>query len=197
MRGLALIATGLGLLSSSACTTIDHYSGADGPPGGYISGTSSFQRTMSDLNPFSNYNSQWSLVRVIAPPGATYCRIVDTNPFAPDGPKTEGAPNEKREVMLAYLASATSAAFECRTPNGVMKRTVKAVPFEMAYRDKVFSTVQVKPPLVHVDPTDTEAESRWSSLATELCPLGSKQASAFVCKPGMFEKLKAVDLAGS
>lgn len=200
MRGiLSIIAL---LVTCGGCTTVDRYRGLDGPPGGYVSGTSSFQRTMSSLNPFGSYNSQWTLVRVIAPPGATRCRIVDQNPFAPDGPKTEGAPDAKREVMLAYLASATSAEFECRTPDGVMRRKVDAVAYEWprlksAPPSSFTITTQVKPPLVHIDPTDPEAESRWRSLSTELCPHGSERASTFVCKPGMFEKLKAVDLAGS
>lgn len=200
MRGLACIAAAVGGLSSIGCTTVDKYSGLDGPPGGYVSGTSSFQRAASSLNPVSDYNSQWTLVRVIAPPGATRCRIADQSMFVPDGPKTEGAPDAKREVMLTYDADATSAAFECKTPAGVVKRTVKAVPYNWPRPEQarftIDMTTQVKPPLVHIDPADPYAKQRWADLAIELCPNGSARASAFVCKPGMFEKLKAEDIGG-
>jgi len=188
----------LAVLATGACTTVDRFSGLDGPPGGYVSGTSPFHRTMSSLNPFSDYNEQWTLVRVIAPPGATRCRIVDANPFSPDGPLTVGAPNAGREVTLAYDANATFAEFECRTPAGVMKRRVDAVPYTwpelFGYRRAFPIVTQVKPPLVHIDPTDPEAEQRWRDLATELCPVVSERASGFVCKPGMLEKLRAKDI---
>lgn len=195
MRGLVWTVAGLGLFGTTSCTTPDRYRGLEGPPGGYVSGTSPFQRTMSDLNPFSDYNTQWTLVRVVAPPGATRCRIADQSPFVPAGPQPEGEPDAKREVMLTYHASAEAAAFECRTPEGVKKRTVKAVVYETKYQDKVFMRTQVKPPLVHIDPSDPEAEQRWTELAAELCPEVSERASGFVCKPGMLEKLKAEDLA--
>lgn len=197
MRGLAWMS--LGVLAAGGCTTVDKYSGLDGPPGGYVVGSSPFQRTMADLNPFqSQYTHQWALVWVVAPPGATQCRIADQSPFMPDGPKAEGRPDAKREVMLTYDAFAETAAFECKTPDGVKKRTVKAVVYEMPVSKKsprsfAFRT-QVKPPLVHIDPNDPEAERRWTELAAELCPEVSERASGFACKPGMLEKLKAEDL---
>jgi len=180
---------------------VDKYSGLDGPPGGYVVGSSPFQRTMADLNPFqSQYTHQWTLVRVVAPPGATRCRIADQSSFMPEGPMAEGRPDEKREVMLTYDAFAETAAFECRTPEGVKKRTVKAVVYEMpvpgsAPKTSARLSTPVKPPLVHIDPSDPDAERRWRELAAELCPEVSARAFGFVCKPGMLEKLKAEDLA--
>lgn len=197
MRGWASIAVGIAVVTTGGCATPDKFRGLDGAPGEYVSGTSPLQRGFSAINPFSDYNSQWTLVRVIAPPGATKCRVADTNPFRPVGPMTIGAPNARREVMLAYDALAKSAAFECRTPAGVVKRTVKAVPYDWpqhpSFPTKFGVTTQVKPPLVHIDPTDVEAERRWRELSAELCPVVSERAS-FVCKPGMLEKLKAQDL---
>jgi hypothetical protein len=54
--------------------------------------------------------------------------------------------------------------------------------------------VQVKPPLVHIDPADPEAERRWSEIVSELCPAPPARAGFIICQPGMLEKLKAEDL---
>lgn len=195
-----VFATAIGLVTLAACTTVDKYSGLDNPPGGYIVGSSSFQRTMADLNPFqSQYTHQWVRIRVIAPPGATRCRIADQSPFMPEGPQADGRPDAKREVMLAFDAFSDFAAFECKTPEGVVKRRVGAVLYESllskaATAGYFKTTAKVKPPLVHMDPADPDAEQRWQAFATELCPVVSERAFAFACKPGMLEKLKAADI---
>lgn len=190
--GLGVVAcTGLGL---GGCTTVDRYRGLDGPPGGYVSGTSPFQRAMSDINPMSDYNSQWVLVRVIAPVGATRCWVADKSPFDPAGPKAEGQPDDKREVVLAHKAHSDTATFACKTPAGEVKRSVKAVPYEMRYRDKVIHTTPLKPPLVHLDPSDAEAGARWTAISAELCPQISERAGNMICKPGMMDKLRAADI---
>lgn len=202
MRGLVLTAIGAAA-SAGACTTTDRYSGLDGPPGGYVVGSSQLQRTMADLNPFqSQYTNQWTLVRVVAPPGATACRIADQSPLIPKGPQPEGKPDANREVMLTYDAFAKSAAFECKTPDGVVKRTVDAVSWQMSWPKQApgggyTPTTPVKPPLVHIDPKDPEAERRWTALAAEICPEISDRAFGFACKPGMLDRLKAADIGAA
>jgi hypothetical protein len=186
---------------AGGCTTIDQYRYADAPPGQAVSGTSPFSRTMETLNPFTGgYNQTWTRIRVIAPPGADACRIAGQSIFISDGPSPGGKPNENREVMLAYEEGAKSASFECRTPQGVVRRTVKAsvytqpVPETAAARGRKPWTYHVLPPLVHIDPNDPGAEARWTAIAAELCPEISERVFGFVCKPGMLEKFKAADL---
>lgn len=190
-----MFATAICLVSLAACTSVDKYSGLDGPPGGYVVGSSPFQRTMADLNPFqSQYTHQWVRIRVIAPPGATRCRIADQSPFMPPGPQAEGKPDAQLQVMLAYDAFSSTAAFECKTPDGLVKRSVRAVVYESTFANRFKHTTHVKPPMVHIDPRDPDAEARWTAFAAELCPVVSERASSFSCKPGMLEKLKAADI---
>ena len=82
MRGLVSGVVGCTALAMGGCTMVDSYRGLDGAPGDYVSGTSQFQRVMSGINPMSDYNSQWVLVRVVAPAGATRCWVADKSPFA-------------------------------------------------------------------------------------------------------------------
>lgn len=181
--------------ASAACTGIDRYGGLDGPPGGYVTGSSPVQRMMSELDPVkSQYKNQWVRIRVIAPAGATRCRIADQSLFMPLGPQAEGRPDSAGAVMLTYDAFSSTASFTCDTPDGRVKRSVNAVPYVLTLSGRYMNTVQVKPPMVHVDPSDADAEARWTSLAAELCPVVSERATAFACKPGMLEKLKAADI---
>lgn len=150
---------------------------------------------MADLNPVtSQYTTQWVRIRVIAPPGATRCRIADQSPFMPLGPQAEGRPDSMRQVMLTYDAHSQSAAFICDTPAGNIKRSVKAVPWTMTFGGKPLGTLQVKPPMVHIDPSDQDAAARWTGLAAELCPTVSERAYSITCRPGMLEKLQAADI---
>ena len=193
-RRLASGVVGCAALAMGGCTAVDTYRGLDGAPGDYVSGSSQFQRVMSDINPMSDYNSQWVLVRVVAPAGATRCWVADKSPFDPTGPRHEGRPDAKREVLLTHKAYSDTATFACKTPAGEVKRSVKAVPYEMKYRDKVIHTTPLKPPLVHLDPSDAEAGSRWTAIAAELCPQISDRASKMICKTGMMDKLRAADI---
>jgi len=186
----------LSMCLAAGCTSIDKYNGLDAPPGGTVFGSSSFSRTMETLNPVpSGYGAAWTRIRVIAPLGASVCRIAGQSIFVAPGPEPEGKPNDKGEVMLSYDAEAKSASFECRMPSGVVKRTVEAVPFAIMTRlrsgvERKVSTAHVKPPLVHMDPTDPAAEARWAAISAELCP-----GPTLICEPGMLEKLKAEDLS--
>ena len=127
MRGLVSGVVGCTALAMGGCTMVDSYRGLDGAPGDYVSGTSQFQRVMSGINPMSDYNSQWVLVRVVAPAGATHCWVADKSPFDPKGPKHEGRPDAKREVLLTHKAISDTATFACKTPGGEVKRSVKAM----------------------------------------------------------------------
>lgn len=190
-----LFALVIASVTSAVCASTDKYSGRMDHRVGYVIGTSQFQRTMADLNPVnSQYTTQRVRIRVIAPPEATQCRIADQSPFMPPGPQPEGKPNSKGEVMIAYDAFSSSAAFVCDTPAGQLTRSVTPAPWQMTFRGWQINTVQVKPPMVHVDPSDPDAAARWTSLAAELCPVVSERASSFSCKPGMLEKRQAADI---
>lgn len=150
----------------------------------------------------------WMRIRVIAPEGATKCR--SGNFFAPGGPQDEGRPNANREVMLTSNHNQNTAHFECETPGGVVRRSVKASVYTMPIppdvpADKMWlyegnRGTKVLPPLVHMDPKDAQAEARWAALGAEVCPVISDRVSpetGFICVRGMLEKFKAVDLAAS
>ena len=150
----------------------------------------------------------WTRIRVIAPKDATECR---SGAFlARGGPEDEGRPNANREVMLTSNQNQNTAQFECDTPGGVVRRSVKAsvytrpippnVPADKMWLYKGDRGAKALPPLVHMDPKDAQAEERWAALGAEVCPVISDRASretGFVCLPGMLEKFKAVDLAAS
>ncbi len=204
MRGSAWLALCLCLFLSPSCTNIDQYRGIEGPPGGYVTGASQANRVFTAFSPNGSggYGAAWVLVRVVAPPAATRCWVTGQSPFSPPGPLTAGVPDAQHEVMLTYQSLASSASFACRTPDGDVRRTVRAVPYHLpptSYTPRWVSSLatQVKPPLVHMDPTDTEAEHRWQKLAAEICPTVSETAFYFVCRPGMLEKLTAEDLGGA
>jgi hypothetical protein len=196
MRVLAVV---FALALVGGCTQIDRYNNADAKPGGTVVGSSPFRRATASLGP---RGPQWIRFRVIAPPDATVCRITGQSIFARPGPETQGKPNEKREVMLTYDVDAKSASFECKTPSGILRRTVQAVRYDMMStlfdgKPRLMEIAWVKPPLVHMDPKDPEAEARWAALGVELCSGPYDGDSHFTCKPGMLEKLKAVDLAAA
>jgi hypothetical protein len=147
----------------------------------------------------------WRRIRVIAPEGATECRSGAV--FARGGPEDEGKPNANREVMLTSNQNQNTAHFECDTPGGVVRRSVKAsvytipippnVPADQMWLYEGNRGTKVLPPLVHMDPKDAQAEARWAALGAEVCPVISDRASpvtGFVCLPGMLEKFKVTDL---
>jgi hypothetical protein len=147
----------------------------------------------------------WKRIRVIAPEGATECRSGD-GLFSRGGPQDKGKPDANREVMLTSREGDRIVHFVCDTPCGAVRRSVKASVYTMPIppnvpADKMWlyerrPSWHVLPPLVHMDPRDPGAEGRWAAIGPEICPVVSDRASTLVCKPGMLEKFKAVDLYG-
>jgi len=152
------------------------------------------------INPYNGNPTgrRYQRIRVIAPPGASVCRIVGQSMFVAPGPQAQGKPNDKHEVTLTYDVEAPSASFECQMPSGVARRTVQAVPYESTQKGYdgnplTVTLMLVKPPLVHMNSQDPEAEARWTALGAELCSPHSESPS-YLCKPGLLGKLKAEDL---
>ena len=175
----------------SSCKQYDQYQNLDGAPGETVFASSPVQR---NLMLGSNRSDQWTRIRLIAPPGATSCKIANHLLHNPRGPEMEGKPDANRFVMLTVTAEIRTAAFSCNTPDGVVRRTVSAVPYQITYRDRVVSTARVLPPLVHLDPDDPTAGRRWQEFWSEACPVVSERAGRIMCKPDMPEKLQAADL---
>ena len=156
---------------------------------------------MESLNPFRaeqrnlDSHSRNSAMQGLPAAGSVVSR------FSFGGPEPEGKPDDKREVMLTYDVEAKSAQLRVQLAAGIVRRRVKAVPYDIMFRrrdtERVLSTAQVKPPLVHMDPTDPDADARWAAISAELCSPGSASVYSLICKPGMLEKLKAVDLGSA
>lgn len=178
---------------------------ADAAPGGAITTVDPVKSAalgwIPQVGPANNPAiHHWTRMRVIAPAGATQCRTL--TPFTSDGPEDEGQPDLNGVLMLAAREGARSIQIACKTPSGVVQRTVTASIYTVEHSPEVrarYSNARphnfyVLPPLVHVDPRDPDAEARWAAIAAELCPEISERVFGFVCKPGMLETFKAADL---
>lgn len=144
----------------------------------------------------------WTRIRVIAPEGATECR--SGSMFSKGGPQARGRPDADRAVMLTSREGDRTAHFVCDTPAGPVRRSVRASVYTHTWSDpppgvkRNFTPkprdFHVLPPLVHMDPREPDASARWAAIGPELCPVVSEQSATLICKPGMMEKFRAVDL---
>lgn len=180
---------------------------ADAPPGGTVTTEDHTRNAVLGWIPQVAPRNRpgiehWTRIRVVAPEGATICRSGTF--FSKGGPEAKGEPDANRVVMLTSRQGDRTAHFACDTPIGEVKRSVSASVYTMPIPPNVPAdrmwfyegnrSWHVLPPLVHMDPRDPAAEARWDALGPELCPEISHRVFGFVCKPGMLEKFKAVDL---
>lgn len=188
-------AVGLALLALAACNTVNK---ADVRPAGLVWTEDKSISWFSDLSGNRAGVNGWIFVRVIAPAGATECEahhnwFDGVNPY----PK---APVDKDGAALVTVRNETAEnGFSCKTPSGVVRRTIASEKFTYSYaisRDRTKRAERsfwIVPPMVHMDPSDSEAAARWDKLHAELCPEGKAYGGA--CRPGVMLNMKLRDLA--
>ena len=190
MRTLAAVFV---LLAMAACSTLHN---ADAPPGGTVTKTTWGDNDLAQFW-FGNHLHQHSYqrVRLIAPLGAFECGVDAFH----GGPQREGLPNERREVDVTVRSGVRHTEFYCKTPQGVIRRTVDAVEvFRHTYEggSRHMEIVLRKfPMLVHVGGADAESEARWTALHAEVCTITPLPSDfQHICEDANFAALRAADI---
>lgn len=179
---------------AAGCYTISF---EDAPPGRYVVVTDNVIRSAS---PFPGGGMRgWMRVQLIVPEGTDRCSSGRTWPPLVAGPQRDAKPNAANELMLTIDPRATEAHFECRTPSGLVERTIGAVKL-----DKVppcpscARTIHEFPPIIHIGAPDSHADARWAALEQALCYDSRRvRLTTDQCRPDVFAMLKARDLKAS
>jgi hypothetical protein len=196
-RDLALAAV---FLAAAGCTSIEK---ADARPGGLVwtENTSIGWMPSGLASPGRAGTRGWIFVRVIAPTGATECRA-ESGLFDGPNPYKSGKPGPDRAALLTVRDAAAQSVFICMTAGGEVRRETPSTKITYTVRgyygkkDEERSYWSV-PPLVHVNPKDADADKHWAAVSEEVCPASGAGRGRNFCKPGMLDKMKAVDLGAS
>jgi len=193
-RGLALAAV---CLAASGCIVIDK---EDRRPGGLVwMENQSVSWMPADLMHGGRAGMKsWAFVRVVAPPGATGCRV-ESGFFDGRNPYPKAKVGADGAAMLTVRNEQPQSVFVCVMPGGAEVRR-EAPSTKVTYMSRVSSTKEtersywVVPPLVHVDQKNPDADKHWAAIGEEICAPASLGRYGAVCKPGMLDRMKAIDL---
>jgi hypothetical protein len=136
----------------------------------------------------------WRFVQVVAPAGSSEC-WVEGSPFDGVNPYPKAPVDAGRAALVSVRNERSRYTFACRTPEGVARRTVTSEKATSSYRggSKTYThSYWITPPLVHIDPADAEASTRWDKLRAEICPPG-KPGPSPACEDRL-DRMKRRDL---
>jgi hypothetical protein len=192
---MKLLPVAIACLFLAGCNTIKR---EDVRPGGTVVTEDKAISWMSDLSGNPAGHRGWKFVKVIAPPGASECRVEGSmfdgvNPYEKARVEIDGS------VLLTVRNEQAKQTFACRTAEGVKRRTVQSERITNTFTDykqrpytrRYWST----PPMVHIDPSDPQAAARWDALWEEVCPAAARFRTG-PCTGERFANMKARDLAG-
>lgn len=186
-------------LLAAACNTVET---SDPRPGGQVWTEDKSISWLSDTSGNPAGHKNWIFVRVIAPAGATECRVEASmfdgvNPF----PKTPV--DDKGAAMVTVRDEKDKSSIACRTPEGWVKRTLASERIVNTFKDYTGKKTYQRgywavPPMIHIDPKDLQAAARWDALAAEICPVVTRNPPFPVnaCRDDRLERMKARDISG-
>jgi hypothetical protein len=177
----------------AGCTTTTK---ADAPPGATVTTENESASWLPrGISGEKQGMQNWTRIRVIAPAGARQCVSGSVLPLIYGGPQAIGRPDTKGEVMLTTDMEAGAVHIRCTTADGDVARTVKAYRYSRTFQNGMKSSFPIQPPMIHMNPSDPQAEARWTELRAEICKEGEiGPRSGFLCEPEIFAALKAADL---